>query len=141
MLSAKVVRPVRNQKGMTLIELLAVVIILGILATVAGVAVVNASQKAKESADTATISVIKDAAQRYLFENDGDVKATNGVDITVEQLIGGLYLRDIPIDSAGNIFTGVNVKVDDTAGTITWTFNATTSDGTTPASVFAPNAK
>lgn len=133
----------RNERGMTLIELLAVVVILGILATVAAVAVVNASDKAKVNADSTTISVLKDAAQRYIMEDgtkamEDAMKGSAGLTINAEDLIGGLYIRDIPKDSAGYVFSSLNVKVDTVANKITWTFDG--KDASNATVVFAPRA-
>lgn len=150
MLLNKKWRLTKNQRGMTLIELMAVVVILGILATVAGVAIVNASEKAKINADSATISVLKDAAQRYIMDDPTGTAETKmkdtangGLTITVEQLISGLYLRDIPVDSANGKFKELSIKVTTGASAkIEWTFSTATATGTppVPADDFAPKS-
>lgn len=129
-----------NERGMTLIELLAVVVILGILATVAAVAVVNASDKAKINADSTTISVLKDAAQRYIMEKEKNITSTD-LEITASDLVGGLYIRDIPKDSAGETFGKLTVNVT-TSGTpatstINWKFYTSEAADT---GTFAPKA-
>lgn len=90
----------RNQKGMTLIELMAVVVILGILAAVAGAAVVNGFDKSRTSADATTASILNDAAQRYLMDNPPASSATTG-SISTFLLRSGGYINDIPKAQTG----------------------------------------
>ena len=125
-----------NEKGMTLIELMAVVVILGIVATIAGAAVVNASDRAKISADNTTVNVLKDAAQRYLMD-EGKVISATAVTVTANALIDGNYIRDIPRDSAGKTFDRLTVALDTTNHRVTWVFFNTDTDDT---GTFAPKA-
>ncbi|WP_246132106.1 type II secretion system protein [Paenibacillus hemerocallicola] len=92
-----------NEKGVTLIELLAVVVILGIIAGVAGVAVSGSFTSAKQNADAANVAIITDAVQRYLLEGGSAsaliATATTNV-ATSEDVLEALqtagYLNTIP---------------------------------------------
>ena len=126
-------KSLNNQKGMTLIELMGVIIILGVVATVATAAVVNASEKAKTETDNTAVSVIKDAVQRYLMNADD---ATAITEVTADELVTGGYLREIPRDSAGVALAKVAFTYSN--GAISgWQFS--TSDTTTNNN-FAPKA-
>jgi prepilin-type N-terminal cleavage/methylation domain-containing protein len=92
-----------NEKGVTLIELLAVVVILGIIAGVAGVAVSGSFTSAKQNADAANVAIITDAVQRYLLEGGSSsaLLATATTDVaSSESVLGALrtagYLNTIP---------------------------------------------
>lgn len=92
-----------NEKGVTLIELLAVVVILGIIAGVAGVAVSGSFTSAKQNADAANVAIITDAVQRYLLDGGSasTLIATATTDVTtsedvLEALQSAGYLNTIP---------------------------------------------
>ncbi|MEH7384766.1 type II secretion system protein [Bacillus sp. JJ1521] len=73
----------KNQKGLTLIELLAVIVILGIIATIAVPAIGNVVSKTQEKANYTEAQQIIDSARLYITsENpaftDGALTLTNG---------------------------------------------------------------
>ncbi|MDU5143993.1 MAG: prepilin-type N-terminal cleavage/methylation domain-containing protein [Paenibacillus dendritiformis] len=97
----------RNEKGMTLIELLAVIVILGIIIAIAAVVIVGQFDKAKETSDAASARIITDAVQRYILENPD--KALSGKDIEMQTLINEGYLKDKPVNSKKQTLEQVKV--------------------------------
>ncbi|OEF98059.1 hypothetical protein BHF71_03290 [Vulcanibacillus modesticaldus] len=79
-----------NQRGVTLVELLAVIVILGILASVAVPVVLNQIENASSEAEDASGEIILDAAQRYFIMTPSDD------DVTVGELITAKYLKNLP---------------------------------------------
>lgn len=88
-------RLTKNQKGMTLIELMAVVVILGILAAVAGAAIMNSFDKSKTNADATSVKVIEEATQRYIMDNN--IADANLSTVTVGKLVTDGYLPSEPV--------------------------------------------
>lgn len=65
-----------NKKGFTLVELLAVLIILGILTTIATTTIINQVKESKNKLNEAQINIIKNASIEYA-ENKGLFKKNN----------------------------------------------------------------
>ncbi|MBH5318231.1 prepilin-type N-terminal cleavage/methylation domain-containing protein [Paenibacillus sp. GSMTC-2017] len=84
----------RNEKGLTLIELLAVLVIVGIIAAIAIPAIGGTITKSKAKADIATEALIKEAALRYLVDED-IIADTAALSITTE-LVNKGYLNITP---------------------------------------------
>ena len=87
---------VRNKKGLTLIELLAVVLIIGIIAAIAVPAVSNAIEKSKKNSDMSTQVLIKEAATRYALDNT--IPAA-GKTITLTNLQDAGYLNKVKFNN------------------------------------------
>src|SRR5688572_18102713 len=60
-----------RQEGMTLVEIMSVVIIMALIATAVGVAVVPRMLKAREESNRADAQAIYSAVQMYVVENPG----------------------------------------------------------------------
>lgn len=99
----KMLKVLKNEKGLTLIELLAVIVILAIVAAIAVPAIGNIIDNSRYNAVKADATNIINAANLYYTDNPGgDATGAGGVAgstvniISVEQLIATKYL-----DSAG----------------------------------------
>ncbi|MFL2070948.1 competence type IV pilus major pilin ComGC [Marinilactibacillus psychrotolerans] len=83
---------IKKENGFTLVELLAVLVILGIIVAIAIPAIGNIIDNAEDSASESEIALVEDAARLYFIENDGD-------EVTVQQLIDDGYLENLSDDS------------------------------------------
>jgi prepilin-type N-terminal cleavage/methylation domain-containing protein len=116
-------RMFKNQKGVTLIELLAVVVILGIIAAVAIPAVMSNQQDAYVSTNQQNLKIIQESVTRYQIDNPGIVNARalhhdtdNSGDLltgTTSPLVPN-YLQEIPAiyDANGNTIGNWLVTID-----------------------------
>jgi type IV pilus assembly protein PilA len=103
---------VKNERGLTLIELLAVVVILGIIAAIAIPAIGGMINNSREDAHIANAKQIANAAR--LFVTTGDELGDDST-VTLEELIEAGHLEPIT-DPSGDIYdqTSTIVVVDDT---------------------------
>lgn len=94
----KIRKMMKNEKGFTLVELLAVIVILGIIVAIAIPAIGNVIEKAGKNADEAEVGMVFDAARLY------EVEADNKLPVLVEDLIekGYLDLRQGEQSELGN---------------------------------------
>jgi general secretion pathway protein G len=68
----------RKHKGFTLVELVVVVMILGILAAVAAPKLLKTSGAATDNGIKQSLSVVRDAIERYAAENGGELPGGTG---------------------------------------------------------------
>jgi general secretion pathway protein G len=95
----------RKEEGVTLIELLAVIVILAIIAAVAVPVVLSSIHRAKINSTVQTEATIASAMNRYAADHDGDFP-TASTDLTSAGVDGdGPYLQQaIPEDAWGHDF-------------------------------------
>lgn len=105
----------KNEKGLTLIELLAVIVILGIIAAIAVPSIGGIIQKSREDAVKADALQILNAAKIYVSSNGVDT-----TDITDEMLAE--YVTDVDgFGTAGDGTVDYTVKTDVDSKTFTLT--------------------
>ncbi len=103
----------KNKKGFTLVELLAVIILLGILMAIAVPSYLGISKKIKTDMYTSKIKTIEVAAISWADENKQSCNATAYNNLTLNDLINGKYLRDDEDSNIVNPNTNEPIKKGD----------------------------
>ena len=86
-----------KRQGFTLVELVVVVMILGILAAVAAPKLLGTSGTATDNGLRQTLSVVRDAIERYAAENGGDFPGTDEATFkTADCTISPRRVPDLP---------------------------------------------
>ncbi|HCC06555.1 MAG TPA: hypothetical protein DEP72_00110 [Clostridiales bacterium] len=104
-----------NKKGFTLLELLAVLVILAALATIAIPIFTNKGDAARLAAHKENLRVIEDAAQRYEWEKGVPI-ATDAtyycrVNLATHPLIDDGFLSAIPVSPYASLTNGMQYYV------------------------------
>jgi len=109
----------RRAAGFTLIEIMAVVVIMGMLMSLVGVAVVGQMNRARVTTTRAQISQIENALELYRMDNSRYPSTSQGLDALINKPTGtpeprnyppGGYLRrrDTLVDAWGSPFQYAN---------------------------------
>ena len=123
----KMSKVLKNEKGLTLIELLAVIVILAIISAIAIPAIGNIIENSRFNAVKADAINVINAANLYYTDNPegqaadataGGIGATTNTSITVGQLIATKYL-----DNAGKIPNDATVTLANPRALTTTTAN------------------
>jgi type IV pilus assembly protein PilA len=77
-------RRLRDQRGVTLVELMVVVAILAIIAAIAVTLYQDLQKKARLSADQGTMAALRSASAIYFGKNDGSFPSQNGLNMLVQ---------------------------------------------------------
>jgi prepilin-type N-terminal cleavage/methylation domain-containing protein len=111
----------KKQKGMTLVELLAVIVILGIVAAIGTVAIGGIISKSKKDADLSSRTMIIEAAKLYALANNIN-EATDGAALDIQTvLIGGGYLelKSLTPQSSTTAWDDFTITASNATGTYT----------------------
>ncbi|MFY9413707.1 MAG: type II secretion system protein, partial [Tepidanaerobacteraceae bacterium] len=82
----------KGEKGFTLIELIVVIAVLGVLATLIIPRVVGVKSKAETAAMEANEKIIRNSLERYYLDND------EAYPVELDDLVEEGYLDEIPYD-------------------------------------------
>lgn len=92
-------KKMKNQKGLTLVELLAVIVILGIISGIAVPSISGIINNSKAEAHTANVQMIKAAAKMATV-----IELAGGADgYTVTELVNGDFLEAAPLSPYDNV--------------------------------------
>lgn len=115
----KIKELMNKEEGFTLVELLAVIVILGIIVAIAIPAIGSVIDRAGDDADSAEEALIVDAARLYFTTADNQDEES----VTVDTLFEQGYLEDRGSDSPGEGLPSGTVKKVTTGGNITYEFD------------------
>jgi type IV pilus assembly protein PilA len=127
-LLSKKMKFAKNQKGLTLVELLAVIVILGVIAAIAVPTIGGVISKSKTNSDVQTEILLRETAVRYM--NDTAPNGPTQASVSVSTLVDNNYLQVAPTKQSATpaaTYTSVPVGYTATAG---WTSTGTIT--TTP---------
>ncbi len=97
----------RNKKGVTLVELLAVIVIMGIIAAIAVPAIGGLIQRQKEKAAEADYNQIMEVAANYAQTEE----LASGATFTSTDLVTDEYMTSDPFDSVVTFTVGASYSV------------------------------
>jgi general secretion pathway protein G len=123
----------RKQKGFTLIELVVVIMIIGILAAVAAPKLISTSGAASDSAAKQSLSVVRDAIERYASDNAGALPslATLTTSAFTSKYLRGSFPK-CPVGAmkgqATVVTSAVSPPVAEASPTCGWMYNPTTGE-------------
>ncbi|MCG3089255.1 type IV pilin protein [Sporosarcina cyprini] len=100
----------KNEKGLTLVELLAVIVILGIIAAIAVPSIGSIIEKSRVNAAVADAQNALAAANLYFVENQDEPS------VTLEELKDNKFLQDV-----GTLQDGIEITKSDEGNTISGT--------------------
>ncbi len=109
-MNTRVIRPVRKRHGFSLLELLAVVTILGVIAVIVVPRITASSATTKANANAQNKSEINSAIERWYF-NNGSWPATNLSDIGADNNYFPAGIPTNPVDGSAYAMNATTHRV------------------------------
>ena len=101
-------RPSRREEGFSLVELMVVIVIIGLLATIVIINVMPAADRAAATKARADIATLEQGVEMYRL----DRLSYPGSDEGLQALVAGRYIRRLPNDPWGNPYRYVTPGAD-----------------------------
>lgn len=104
----------KNNKGFTLVELMAVIVVLALIITIAVPSAISISHKIKLKMYATKVDMIIDSAKLYGQDNPSSLKsnenACSSPNLTVKTLIETGYIKKDDTDDNGKVLNPINSK-------------------------------
>ena len=114
------------RKGYTLVELLGVLVVLGIIATITTVVLTNVVKNANDTLDEDTKLLLYTAAERYLVDNV-NLSSNGNYNVSLGTLMSKDLISKTFVENQGNtrITSSSCVRVSITGGKMNYSFDYT----------------
>ncbi|MBS4216999.1 prepilin-type N-terminal cleavage/methylation domain-containing protein [Bacillus sp. FJAT-49711] len=107
----KVRKLFKNQRGLTLVELLAVVVILGIISAIAIPSIGGLINNSKKDAHIANAQTMVNAVKLMVTTDELEYNKNNAATVTLSQLVKDNYIEAVKDPSGTTYGEGTNVTV------------------------------
>lgn len=136
-------KQLKNEKGLTLVELLAVIVILAIIAAIAVPAIGNIIKNSKYNAAKADALNVLNAAQMYYLDNPDEDESITLSNLTgADDGDGGVYLESLGVFESADDDVTITSSPHKLSGTVTFDGKRTVNfDGATIDDINKDNQK
>jgi prepilin-type N-terminal cleavage/methylation domain-containing protein len=120
----KCLKLMKGQEGMTLIELIAVIVILGVIAAIAVPIIGNQIEKSRENSALQNLQIVQNALERYAGDHNGQYPASDLKTNLASYINGGI---------PSNPWGGPDLSYNYSASNNTYTIEYDSDNSGTPA--------
>ena len=123
------IQPRRRSRGFTLIEIMAVVLIIGLLSTIVGVSIFAQVDKGRVTTAAAQISNLEAVLELYRMDNAHYPTTEEGLDALVTSTSKYIQKKRIPLDPWGNSYEYEQPGQNNPESFDLWSFGADGQSG------------